>query len=292
MVVNHGKANSDKSGSHKLMKSTSATANAMSATQQLGVISLEAAFYLLGGLLPLSALLLFWRRMAGALSPAPAVVLFGIAIAWVLARLAIEVLLQLRGTTETRLRERLIFSASLLGVAGSLSLPHSSPLGLMLLWGLLLTSEASFWRVSLVPSRLLEKALRPKPKTKPITSAASATAPPVEDPLDRIEPLETTPGDQVIQQMTRVVHEGVETIAGRHWVAFKPGGRTESVHLSFCPPFAKTPRFDVESIEGPPVKIKQVRLLPQGVRLDLKLEHETSEPVAVGLEFSAWLESH
>ena len=68
---------------------------------------------------------------------------------------------------------------------------------------------------------------------------------------------------------------------------FAPGQRTASLHVAFCPPFARTPEVSAQQLDGPAVRIKTGQLLPYGVRLDLKLSAAAEMPSGVLLRFSA-----
>ena len=68
----------------------------------------------------------------------------------------------------------------------------------------------------------------------------------------------------------------------RGW--FAAGQRSGSVHVAFCPPFARTPELSVEQIDGPEARIRTAQLLPYGVRLDLKLAAEAEQDSRVLLQ--------
>ena len=65
------------------------------------------------------------------------------------------------------------------------------------------------------------------------------------------------------------------------------GQRSASVHVAFCPPFARTPNATVEQIEGSRARVKTVQLLPYGARFDLKLAVPSQLAETLLLEFSA-----
>jgi hypothetical protein len=64
---------------------------------------------------------------------------------------------------------------------------------------------------------------------------------------------------------------------------FSQGERTAILHAAFCPPFARTPRLEVQQIEGPPARIKTSQLFAHGARLELRLERAAMAAVEVGV---------
>jgi hypothetical protein len=85
------------------------------------------------------------------------------------------------------------------------------------------------------------------------------------------EPLDRPPDRDVVQQLTRArAPDGSETLSGWLRVQLAAGQRNASVHVAFCPPFARTPKATLELLDGPEARVKTVQLLPYGARFDLK----------------------
>ena len=106
-----------------------------------------------------------------------------------------------------------------------------------------------------------------------------------------METAETIPPEEVTQQLTRsTAADGTEELAGWLRIPFAAGQRTGSVHVAFCPPFARTPELSVEQIDGPEARLKTTQVLPYGARLDLKLHAASESPASVVLQFAAWVE--
>jgi hypothetical protein len=70
-------------------------------------------------------------------------------------------------------------------------------------------------------------------------------------------------------------------------VPLAAGERSASVHLAFCPPFARAPRVELVQSDGPAARIKTVQVLPYGARFDLGFSAPAAEGDAVLLQFSA-----
>jgi hypothetical protein len=68
---------------------------------------------------------------------------------------------------------------------------------------------------------------------------------------------------------------------------FAAGQRTENCHVAFCPPFPSSPRVACRQLEGPETRIKLAQVLPQGVRIELRLAEAPDEEATVLLEVVA-----
>ena len=120
----------------------------------------------------------------------------------------------------------------------------------------------------------------------PAELSAAAAAGGVHLPTAELPPV--VPALEVLQQLTRRhAADGSEDLSGWLRMPFAPGQRTASLHVAFCPPFARTPEVSAQQLDGPAVRIKTGQLLPYGVRLDLKLSAAAEMPSGVLLRFSA-----
>jgi len=239
-------------------------------------------------LLLLAAALVGWRRLAGALSSplhpplllaagaAMAVAAVGVRLAW----------RRLSAGNSAPLFDWLMAilpSSAVLALAAALSLPGTAAGGLAAFWAVLAVGEILAWQ-PLVRRRL------------PGRSKAAGRSHPVRlDPPETVaaghrpaRPLADVPPGDVLQQLTRSrAADGSEQLSGRLRAAFSAGQRSGSIHVAFCPPFARSPELAVEQLDGPPTRIKTAQLLPYGVRLDLKLTATAEAPQSVLVEFSA-----
>jgi len=252
------------------------------------------AAWALPGLLLLVAVLLAWRRAAGALVavPGPALLLSAGAVAVCLTAAVREAAHRLRparnGSPSTWLRFA-IPSTAVLIFAAAMSLPGASPGALGGLWAVVIVEE--LWAVCAETRR------RRRGRAWPTGSepAELGLFPPIarnaEPPAREVlapEPGELAPGAKVMQQLTRSqASDGSEVLAGWVRVWFAPGQRTASAHVAFCPPLARTPSLAVQQRGGPAARVKTGQLLPYGARLDVKLAAASQEPAAVVLHFSA-----
>jgi len=247
---------------------------------------------LLATLLLAAAMVLCWRRVAGALSAplSPAALLL---VATLLAAVALVARWAWScgaGRERTGVAARsadLSLSAALVALGATLSLPGTSLRGLLLFWGVLVAEECWAWWAW---GRARRRRYGRRPWSWPRVDRQRA------DVGERFEPLaaqrapaaDVPPAQEVTQQIVRrLAPDGGEVLTGWMRVPMALGQRSASVHLAFCPPFSRTPRATVEQLEGPRARIKTVQLLPYGARFDLKLATPSETPEVVLLRFSA-----
>jgi hypothetical protein len=232
------------------------------------------------------AMLLFWRRTAGAICeplPSAGILVAGVCLA-VVAAAAHWAERQFAPRNRRALFCETALSLSLLAVALSLSLPGTSLASLIVFWLILLLEEGFAWfrRTGFQPvsTECNTVLLESKKKIQP---AAPLSLPDVESP-------DSIPPEEVTQQFTRsTAADGTEELAGWLRIPFVAGQRSGSVHVAFCPPFARTPELSVEQLDGPEARLKTAQILPYGARVDLKLHTPAETSSSVVLHFAAWL---
>ena len=238
-------------------------------------------------LLLAAAAVLWWRRLAGAFSAPLEPVALLLASTSVAALVGVTRLAWRHQAAQRRPRRLAAIALSTVAVClgAALWLPHTSSIGLVILWAVLALEECwawgpgGIWRVG-----ARRGPRRPASQEGPPAQATSAEPGAVLPSLR----LEHRPEGEVTQQMTRVQSsEGSETLSGWLRVGMAAGQRSANVHVAFCPAFARAPRVSVEQRGGPSARIKTVQVLRQGVRFDLKLAAPGAEPQTVLLEFSA-----
>jgi len=258
----------------------------------------------LGSLAALSVglgLLVLWRRISmvpGVAAPWPAGLLSGLVCATVAGalRTAWAVDTPRRASRVARLLRSGLPSLVPLGWGLAVSLPPVSVSTLVVFWSLVVLEEIWGWGLGgrCWLRRRVASPNKPAAGRAP-SPAADHLPPPAASRPAGLAPgvpshamVETEVEGQVLEQLTRCrLADGAEQIAG--WLAadFAPGQRTDSLHVAFCPPLARTPELQIEQIEGPRVRVKTGQLQPYGVRLDLKLAEPASKPQRVVLGFAA-----
>jgi hypothetical protein len=191
-----------------------------------------------------------------------------------------------RGLPLAKRRTELAIAASVLVIAGAfaVALPQSPAFALLCLWLPIAVVEGWAWRGSWGTGA---ESLRP---ADAVTVQQLETPPEaMEQPATATSPVELSAAmeSDVTQSFERRTgRDGSETIAGYARARFEPGERTVYLHVPFCPPLATVPEFAAESVDGPSARVRAVQVLPQGARLEVRLEEVSGERQEVSVEFS------
>ncbi len=233
---------------------------------------IRAAAGLCAGALFSAAGFLCYRRVVGAVStPLSTAALAGLGLSLAATAFASRHVWRRTGTTRSAsIVLSCLVTVSVLAFAAAATLPDSSSLGLLWLWLLVVGEEFWGWwpRKSASVRQFTPVTCLPQP------SVADAEGPTHFDQTiaDSTFGL-PVPQEHVTQQVTRLLEpDGTERIVGWMRVSFEAGQRLASVHLAFCPPFARSPEATLERLEGPQVRIKRAQVFPFGARFDLKLD--------------------
>lgn len=250
----------------------------------------QSARIVLAIAIALVALVLAWRRMAGALvEPLPAPVFLGLTM----------LVLAAAATRRPRTRESLsprplrvmvadvTVSTSAVVVLMSLSLPGTSVVALGVAYLALIIEEAWAWRPAGI--RFRRPTIQADTDPQPAATPESPAAPPA--PVLSGSGV-AAPQENVSQQLARGrTADGREWISGWLRVALAAGQRIAHVHVAFCPPLARAPSARLEPKDAPPMEVRASQVLPFGVRFDLKLAQPVDEPLDILLEFRAETDS-
>ena len=286
-------------------------------------VLLRALGAVLPALLVVVALVVAWRRMAGALQnplDPPTLVLTGL----LLIAMSALALIACAGSRR-ELSLKIVISLAVVAVAAGVTLPGAHGAALSVFWAAVLGHECWVWSPTLRQAwrkaRRSSDWERPTIVSQPIESnadsrladgAASAraalprSAAPAAVGVDESafetqsgdldealeEPCEEMPLDgpatDVLQQLTLSrASDGSQRLAGWLRMPVTVGQRTGNLHVAFCPPFPKTPEIEFEQISGPLCRVRLAQRLPYGARLELKLSTEAVEADSVLVRFSA-----
>ena len=250
-------------------------------------------------ILALVTLLVACRRVAGALTePLGAAVLLS-CVAMAAALLVTERQLAGRpGATwqsldRGRLAWELFATSCLLVWTGSLCLPGTSSLAVLLAWLLVAAVEAWSWTdwdwlrdrwEARRPAAVVQtgEAVEAESPSE-LRSSTSAELLPIA--IADEEP--AVPDDLLRQVSYHRLANGQVAISGFARVELATEQRQASEHIPFCPPLAGTPSLEVEQLEGPNARVKVADVLPHGARLEIRLQDVPREPVEVLVEFHA-----
>jgi hypothetical protein len=225
------------------------------------------------GLLLLAALVVVWRRLAGALTSASNPVILVLTGIWIAG--AAVAARHARRFPTTPTRKDLLFSGALslavLALAAALSLPGQGAGALGLFWLVLLGEETWGWMGWFRRVRPARGVQRKDQRSAPCEPQLAPTA-------------EST----VLQQLElRQSPDGKQELSGWVRMPVVAGQRTGNIHIAFCPPFGSIPQVEIEQVEGPPARIKPARVLAYGARFEVKLAATSDSPGSVKMRFSA-----
>jgi hypothetical protein len=230
-------------------------------------------------------LLFVARRLAGAFSEPPpigAYLLLGLVFAAAAVLVRRELATAVSRTSVSN--GWICCGGSIVAIVGgvSVSLPSASVIGLLLLWLPIALEEGWAWR------QWMERRGPTAIEAPPLTAATSVEPDAEVIALDSAV-AELAFADTTITQhlVRRREHDGGESISGYLRAAFMPGQRIVNLHVPFCPPIAIIPSCGAETINGAPARVKVSQVLPQGARLEVKLDQVSTEPQQVVIEFSA-----
>ncbi len=238
------------------------------------------------GMLALTAALVAWRQLAGAIEhptqPAGLLLAGGLAIGLAGAARFARRQAGAPGPLGIRPAEpwpaRVLTSVAVLLLAGGVSLRGGSLAPLCVFWAAILAEEGWAWARVLRRRRFAAANLTETPRTQ----SEGFSPPSVFHPPPSALP------DEVLQQLTLSRDaQGRRLLAGWLRLVVEAGQRSGNLHVAFCPPFAEPPEVEAESLAGPPCSIKTAQVLPYGARLELKLTATADHPDSVVVRFTA-----
>ena len=249
--------------------------------------------YPLSFLLPLAAVLVGWRRLAGALSHplAPA--------AMVLVAASVAALAALARSGRPRAGWNLLLSAAVLLLGIALCVRGAAGSGLLAFWAILAGEEGWAWGRLLLPARRRGHRRPDARQTRRLhvdgqdggirdSGTARSMIAGMRGAAALGEEEDAIPAENVLQRLTLSRDaDGSQRLSGWLRLRLSAGQRSGVVHVAFCPPFCRTPELSLEQLGGPPARIRTAQLLPHGVRLELKVSPATTAGGSVLLRFAA-----
>lgn len=239
----------------------------------------------LTGSLALATVFLLERRVAGALTePLPSLALIGAGLAALSFAFLVRTLGQIIAISAT---DRLLsickwpMCLSLLAVAIVISLPRSSPIGLIPLWLTVVGTEIVLLRWRFHQDHGHINRVRDRQQARKEIAVQNFGS-------NRTEslPLLDELADATQQVVYRIV-DGKLIVEGWLQIGFTTGQRTATAHIAFCPAFERVPVVDAEQASGCECAIKAALVLPWGVRWEIKLGSPATEPSIAKIEFIA-----
>jgi hypothetical protein len=257
---------------------------------------LRATSGTLVALVALAALLVFERRIAGALSqPLPALTLAALSAGLAASSLAFRHVLRRPGdrTTPRAIALHAAPTLVLTLLAIGLLVPGTTVAAWASFLGVLLVEEGWSWG-RMFPREAVSQATRsestlpgnvdPRPTSASLDERPGGPAALLDEP----DVSDVGADDENATQwvVRRRDPDAGEVIEGWVKCGFEPGQRHTTAHLAICPPLAATPVCYAEASDGPSCQVKVAQALPYGVRLEIKLDRTAEEPCEVLVEFS------
>jgi membrane protein implicated in regulation of membrane protease activity len=272
---------------------TSAHTQTASPATTIAMVTAELGQWLrftLLGLLVSAAAVLAWRRLSGAVGSPPKpqlLLLAGAAAAAIAAVVRLRGAMEPRNPTVCRLFAWLPLPAlAVLGAAVSFrTTPWAALLGF---WSLLVLEECWAARGAVRGQRRRDT-LSDDGDTlqRAVLDRSRVHAPHPVPPMPRLA-VDDAADDAVTQRLTRALAaDGSDVLGGVLRLHFAAGQRTASTHVAFCPPFPRTPGWNVQQREGPTARLKTTQLQPYGARIEVKIATPADEAFSVVLQFSA-----
>jgi hypothetical protein len=179
-------------------------------------------------------------------------------------------------------------TAALLVIAGSLSLPGTGTAVLGAIWLTLVAGEAVWFGSRFAqdvdpPTAIRERGLEPEVMVAPVEPiGASAHAAEVD----------SDDAEHVSQSWTRSRDaEDRDIVEGFVRVRFAAGSKQAAIHLSFCPPFERTPTLDAEPVDEIDASLTTAVVLPYAARIDVRLAEPAEEEFQLKVAIRATADS-
>ncbi len=190
-------------------------------------------------------------------------------------------------------------SAIILSLGLAISVAGTTTGSLIGFWFIVVAEEFGSWTLHFRRSRRTGGSRRVVNPTCQENAAGSGTGHATEtatlDPEQRHEPdseLAEEPewglAEDVSQQITRGSDDGGrESVSGFLRAEFEAGQRSESVHVSFCPPLSAMPTVHVDHVSGPSATLKPADIRIYGLRIDLRLPKPAPDACSIVIHFFA-----
>lgn len=171
----------------------------------------------------------------------------------------------------------LLITFSVLAIALALSIRGTPLWGLCLAWLMIIAAE--------VAPRLARFRIPPSaPLDSPALTAQPSTPIAVDDEINEPEIAEPEIPPGLIQQLTRVVADGRESIHALLKADIAPLDRLAVVHIAFCPPLSDQPELSAHAPDCEDAEIRLTQTESFGARLEVRLPAVSESPRSLLIE--------
>lgn len=224
-----------------------------------------------------AVLVIFLRRLQGAFTqPLPAALLVLIGIIVVCCALSAHRWL----SSSASVAPHVAVSAVAAMAIAAFWLPDSAPAGLLIMLLLVFGEETWSWN-QWTQAREIAATVS---TASTVEEAESENVITLDSALSELAFADSSVVQHLVRRQSAT---GEETIAGCLRAVFSAGERTINLHVPFCPPLVPVPTCEAEALDGPPARVKVVQVLPQGARLEVRLDQPANEQAQVVVDFSA-----
>lgn len=150
-----------------------------------------------------------------------------------------------------------------LSILTSLTIPGTPLFGLLLAWLIVITGEVTQWQTYLKPL-WHRSAIPPLPIPPPLPHTIET------EPADP-ESTESEIPPGLIQQVTRVLAGGQESIHALIKATIAANDRQGIIHLAFCPPLAEKPELTAHALDSDEADIRITQAETFGARVEIRL---------------------
>jgi hypothetical protein len=151
----------------------------------------------------------------------------------------------------------------------SLTIPGTPLLALLLAWLIVLAGEAAQLHFHFRPS--WASTLSPPPLPAPPAPIPPPWPSEIETELTETEATEAEIPAGLLQQVTRVLEDGRESIHALVQANIAANDRLAIVHLAFCPPLANRPELTAHALEMDEADVRITQAETFGARLEVRL---------------------
>lgn len=188
-------------------------------------------------------------------------------------------------------------TAALAAIAGSLSLPDTGAAALAVVWLTVVGGEAAWFGSQFAGGFAAERMPEsmPTPVAREAAGRVTPTAAPVAaTPATPCEPnVGLDDAEHVSQSWTRFRDaDGRDTVEGFVRVRFEAGSRQAPIHLSFCPPFERTPMLEAEPVDEIDLQLTPAVVLPYAARIEARLAEPAEEEFQLKITIRAVAEAN
>jgi hypothetical protein len=163
----------------------------------------------------------------------------------------------------------------------AITLPGTPAAAVIVAWFILVAAEAAAWCQTGWASHLLERVSLERGSRPVLVQSAGAAPRALLLANEPIEP-ELPPG--LVQQITRIREDGVESLHAVFLAEVPAGERLTVGHLAFCPPLDSLPELEAHALDADGAEVRIALAETFGARFEIRLAQVAAMPRQVLIE--------